>query len=45
MYEASLSIPYLAPIFSVSAGLVLRDDIHHAFDRFKLSSMPRYALL
>ncbi|OCF70811.1 hypothetical protein I204_08538 [Kwoniella mangroviensis CBS 8886] len=28
---------YPAPIFSVSAGLLLRDDIHHAFDRLELS--------
>jgi len=28
---------YPAPIFSVSAGLLLRDDIHHALDRLELS--------
>ena len=32
-----MSIRYPAPIFSVSAGLLLRDDIHHAFDRLELS--------
>jgi len=32
-----LSIRYPAPIFSVSAGLLLRDDIHYAFDRLELS--------
>ena len=32
-----MSIRYPAPIFSASAGLLLRDDIHHAFDRLELS--------
>lgn len=37
IYQSLLSIRYPAPIFDVSAGLLLRDDIHHTFDRLELS--------
>lgn len=37
LYRDILNIPYPPPLFAVSAGLLLRDDIHHAFDRLELS--------
>nr|KIR83364.1 hypothetical protein I308_06256 [Cryptococcus tetragattii IND107] len=37
LYRDILNIPYEPPMFAVSAGLLLRDDIHHAFDRLELS--------
>lgn len=37
LYQSILSIKYQPPMFSPSAGLLLRDEIHHAFDRLELS--------
>lgn len=37
IYRDILSIRYPPPMFAASAGLLLQDDIHHAFDRLELS--------
>ncbi|KIR28467.1 hypothetical protein I309_02772 [Cryptococcus deuterogattii LA55] len=37
LYRDILNIRYQPPLFAVSAGLLLRDDIHHAFDHLELS--------
>ena len=37
VYRDILSITYPPPMFDVSAGLLLQDDIHHAFNRLELS--------
>ncbi|OXG17644.1 hypothetical protein C367_05139 [Cryptococcus neoformans Ze90-1] len=37
VYRDILSIRYPPSLFAVSAGLLLRDDLHHAFDRLELS--------
>lgn len=32
-----MGIPYEPPLFDPSVGLLLRDDLHHAFDRLQWS--------
>lgn len=37
IYEDILRIGNLIPVFYASSGVLLRDDLHHAFDRLELS--------
>lgn len=37
VYEAILGIQNEIPIFYPACGLLLRDDLHHAFDRLEFS--------
>lgn len=37
IYRELLQITREPPMFSASSGLLLRDDLHHAFDRLELS--------
>ena len=32
-----LNIPYEPPLFDASCGLLLRDELHHSFDRLEWS--------
>ena len=37
VYQILLNINREPPLFSASVGLLLRDDLHHAFDRLEFS--------
>ena len=37
LYQRILDLPFEPPLFEPSAGLLLREDMHHAFDRLEWS--------
>lgn len=37
LYQRILNIPYEPPMFDHSVGLLLRDDLHHAYDQLQWS--------
>ncbi|RSH82996.1 hypothetical protein EHS25_005706 [Saitozyma podzolica] len=44
VYQSILGLDYDPPMFAPSAGLLLRQDLHHAFDRLELSFLYKASL-
>lgn len=45
VYQNLLNIHREPPLFSASVGLLLRDDLHHAFDRLEFSFYRKVSIM